>query len=145
MSNQNQNLSIPSFFSNDIDELFRNFLRPARWEGGAAQAPQIRLDVTEADGGYTVKAEIPGVRKEDIDVRIEGNQVSLSAEVNKQTEEKKEGRLIRAERYQGYVSRTFSLGAAVDASRATAKYENGVLELALPKRDAAEAKRLTVR
>lgn len=138
------NLSIPGFFTSDVDDLFRNFLRPARWENAPA-APQIKLDVTEADNGYTVKAEIPGVRKEDIDVRIEGNQVSLSAEVNKQTEEKKEGRLIRAERYTGYVSRTFALASHVDSSRATAKYENGVLELVLPKRESNSGQRLTVR
>lgn len=138
------NLSIPGFFTSDVDDLFRNFLRPARWENAPA-TPQIKLDVHEADNAYTVKAEIPGVRKEDIDVRIEGNQVSLSAEVNKQTEEKKEGRVIRSERYQGYVSRTFSLAANVDSSRATAKYENGVLELVLPKRDSNAAQRLTVR
>jgi HSP20 family protein len=140
------NLSVPSFFGTDpVDEVFRNFLRPLRWETVPGQAPQIKLDVTEADNAYTVKAEIPGVRKEDIDVRIEGNQVSLSAEVNKQSEEKKDGRVIRSERYQGYVSRTFSLGANVDSGRATAKYENGVLELVLPKRESNEAKRLTVR
>jgi len=140
------NLTVPNFFSPDpMDDLFRNFLRPLRWENMPAQVPQIKLDVTEADNTYTIKAEIPGVRKEDIDVRIEGNQVSLSAEVNKQSEEKKGGRVIRSERYQGYVSRTFSLGANVDQAKASAKYENGVLELVLPKRDSTEGKRLTVR
>lgn len=140
------NLSVPGFFNVDpFDDVFRGFLRPTRWDKMTEQAPQIKLDVSEADNTYTVKAEIPGVRKEDIDVRIEGNQVSLSAEVNKQSEEKKDGRVIRSERYQGYVSRTFSLGANVDQSRATAKYENGVLELVLPKRESTEAKRLTVR
>ena len=141
-----RNLTVPNFFSPDpMDEMFRNFLRPLRWENMPAQAPQIKLDVTEADNAYTVKAEIPGVRKEDIDVRIEGNLVSLSAEVNKQSEEKKDGRVIRSERYQGYVSRTFSLGANVDQAKASAKYENGVLELVLPKRESTEGKRLTVR
>jgi len=140
------NLSVPNFFSPDpMDEVFRNFLRPLRWDTAPAQAPHIKLDVSESENAYTVKAEIPGVRKEDIDVRIEGNQVSLSAEVNKQSEEKKDGRVIRSERYQGYVSRTFSLGANVDQGRASAKYENGVLELVLPKRESTEAKRLTVR
>jgi HSP20 family protein len=140
------NLSVPGFFNTDpFDDVFRGFLRPVRWDAMPEQTPQIKLDVSEADNSYTVKAEIPGVRKEDIDVRIEGNQVSLSAEVNKQSEEKKDGRVIRSERYQGYVSRTFSLGANVDSGRASAKYENGVLELVLPKRESTEAKRLTVR
>lgn len=139
------NLRLPDLFNVNPwdDNAWRNFLRPLRGEG--VEAPQIKLDVSESDTAYTVKAEIPGVRKEDIDVRIEGNQVSLSAEVNKQSEEKKDGRVIRSERYQGYVSRTFSLGANVDSGRASAKYENGVLELVLPKRESTEAKRLTVR
>jgi HSP20 family protein len=140
------NLSVPNFYAPDpMDELFHNFLRPLRWENFPAQAPQIKLDVTETDNIYTVKAEIPGVRKEDIDIRIEGNQVSLNAEVNKQSEEKKDGRVIRSERYHGFVSRTFSLGANVDQAKASAKYENGVLELVLPKRESTEGKRLTVR
>ena len=127
-----------------IDDTFRALMRPWRL-GTLDAAPRIKIDLAEKDGSYLVKAEIPGVRKEDIDVRIEGNQVSLSAEVNKQSEEKKGGRVIRSERYQGYVSRTFSLGANVDQAKASAKYENGVLELVLPKRDSTEGKRLTVR
>ena len=104
-------------------------------------APQIKLDVSETDKAYAVKAEIPGVRKEDIDVRVNGNQVTISAEVKEDKEEKKDGRVLRSERRDGYASRSFTLGSA---NAADAKYTNGVLELKLPKKAAAETKKLAV-
>jgi HSP20 family protein len=118
-------------------------LRPWR-EGRVEAAPQIKLDVSETDNEYTVTAEIPGVRKEDIDVRIDGNLVTLSAEVKKESEEKKEGRLLRSERQYGYASRSFTLASAVDDAKADAKYANGVLTLKLPKRAAESRKRLSI-
>lgn len=126
-----------------FDDMFRGFMRP--WRADLAQrAPQIKLDVSETDAEYTVKAEIAGVKKEDIDVRIEGNQVTIGAEVKKDTEEKKDGRVLRSERQYGYASRSFTLASAVDEAGATAKYQDGVLELTLPKAKTASAKRLQV-
>lgn len=84
------------------------------------------------------------MRKEDIDVRIEGNLVTISAEVKKDKEEKKDGRVLRAEREYGYASRSFTLASAVDDSKADAKYSNGVLELVLPKKASASTKRLNI-
>jgi HSP20 family protein len=126
-----------------FDDAFRGFLRPWKFER-SVQAPQIKIDLTEHDADYAVKAEIPGVRKEDIDVRIDGNRVTISAEVKKEKEEKDGGRVLRSEREYGYASRTFTLGSAVDDGKADAKYSNGVLELVLPKKAAASTKRLTV-
>ena len=126
---------LPSLFSTDpftLDDAFRNFMRPFRWEP-ALDTPQIKMDVTENEGSYVVKAEIPGVRKEDIHVEIDGPQVMVTAEVKKDVEEKKEGRLIRSERSYGFASRVFSLGFEIDREKAVAKYENGVLTLTLPK------------
>ena len=91
-----------------------------------------------------MKAEIPGVRKEDIDVRVDGNTVTISAEVKKEKEEKKEGRLLRRERQEGYASRSFTLACPVNEAEAEAKYENGVLSLTLPKKAATSKKRLSV-
>lgn len=127
-----------------FDDVFRGFLRPMRWDVPGASTPQIKVDVTEDPAGYVVKAEIPGVRKEDIDVRIDGPQVSISAEVKKQTEEKEDGRVLRSERYYGYVSRAFSLGTDVDQAGAVAKYQDGVLELRLPKKPNTESRKLAV-
>ena len=85
-----------------MDAMFRNMLRPWRAEL-AERAPQIKLDVHESDASYTVKAEVPGVKKDDIDVRIDGSQVTISAEVKKDQEEKKDGRVIRSETDRGVV------------------------------------------
>jgi HSP20 family protein len=126
-----------------MDEMFRQMLRPWRMEG-AERAPQIKLDVHENDASYTVKAEVPGVSKDDIDVRIEGNRVTLSAEVKKETEEKKEGRVLRSERRYGYASRSFTLGCEVDEAKAEARYKDGILELTLPKRAKTSSKRLPI-
>ncbi|MFO1219175.1 MAG: Hsp20/alpha crystallin family protein [Burkholderiaceae bacterium] len=138
-------LRIKDFFS-DLDPFestFRQMMRPWR-DAKLEAAPQIKLDVSESDADYTVTAEIPGVRKEDIDVRIDGNLVTLSAEVKKDSEEKKNGRVLRSERQYGYASRSFTLGSAVDDGKADAKYANGVLTLKLPKRAAETRKRLTI-
>ena len=100
----------------------------------AERAPQIKLDVHESDASYTVKAEVPGVSKDDIDVRIEGNRVTLSAEVKKDKEEKKDGRVLRSERQYGYASRSFTLACDVDEAKAEARYKDGILELSCRRR-----------
>ena len=90
-------------------------------------APEIKMDVSEDEKGYRVKAEIPGVKKEDIKVSIDGNQVSIGAEVKKETEEKKGETVIRSERYYGNQFRAFTLPQDIDQSKAEAKYEDGLL------------------
>jgi HSP20 family protein len=106
--------------------------------------PQIRIDVAEDEQAYTVKAEIPGVKKEDISVSLDGNQVTISAEVKKEKEEKKGERTLRTERYYGSVARSFALDYDVDEAKAAAKYEDGVLKLTLPKKSTAAVKKLPV-
>jgi HSP20 family protein len=137
---------LPSLFGTEptFDEAFRSFMRPFRWEPMPETAPVIKMDVTELEGSYTVKAEIPGVKKEDIHVEIDGPQVMISAEVKKDVEEKKEGRLLRSERSYGYASRVFSLGFEVDRAKAVAKYEDGVLTLTLPKLMSAHVEPLKI-
>lgn len=126
-----------------FEDAFRRMLGP--WRSDTAErAPQIKVDLHESDGSYTLKAEVPGVRKEDIDVRIDGNQVSISAEVKKESEEKKGGRVLRSERHYGYASRSLWLDKPVDEAKSQAKYSNGVLELTLPKKTEASTKRLAI-
>jgi HSP20 family protein len=108
------------------------------------RAVQFKMDVKEDGNNYLVHAEIPGVRKEDIHVAIDGNQVTVSAEVKRQSEEKQGERVLRSERYFGKVARAFTLGSEVDSNAAQAKYTDGVLELTLPKKSAVSAKTLTV-
>ena len=96
--------------------------------------PEIKMDVAEDDKAYHVKAEVPGVKKEDIHVSVEGNQVSITAEVKKEKEEKKGETVLRSERYYGMQSRSFTLMHDVDQDKAEAKYQDGVLDLTLPKK-----------
>ena len=127
----------------DLDDLFKGFmLRPVQLE---QQVPQIKMDVKENDGTYVVRADIPGVKKEDIKVNVDGNVVSISAEVKQEKEEKEGGRVIRSERFRGEVSRSFSLGQDVDEGAAQAKYTDGVLELTLPKKSGARQNKIVVR
>ena len=127
-----------------LDELFRGFFKPVRFEGAPAPVT-IKMDVSETERGYVVQAEMPGVKKEDIDVAIEGNQVTITAEV-KQAWEKKEGdRMLRNERYFGNIYRSFTLPVELDESACEATYDNGVLELKLVRKAAAPGKRLAIR
>lgn len=126
-----------------FDDFFRGFMRPWKAEF-AERAPQIKVDVDEDDGGYSVKAEIPGVRKEDIDVRVDGKMLTISAEVKKDTEEKKNGRVLRSERQYGFASRSLMLASDVESGRAEAQYENGVLKLRLPKKAGGSTQKVAI-
>ncbi len=105
---------------------------------------QARMDVTEDDGAYNVRAEIPGVSKDDISVTIDGNQVAISAEVKHSHEDKQGEKVLRSERFYGKVYRAFSLARDVDEASAQAKYNEGVLELRLPKKAVVSAKKLSI-
>jgi len=131
-----------------FDDFFKDFapafyVRPLH--GDALPEPsQIKIDVKEDDAAYTVHAEVPGVPKEDINVSIDGNVVSLRAEV-RQHDQKKDGeKLLRSERYYGAVARSFQLPVEVDAAQAKARYDNGVLTLTLPKKQGNKTQRLAI-
>jgi HSP20 family protein len=126
-----------------FESVFRNMMRPWRGEAGAG-TPQIRVDVHEDDKAYTVKADIPGVKREDIDVRIDGNLVTLSAEVKRESEEKKDGRVLRSERQYGYASRSFALAQDVQENEVEARYTDGVLTLRLPKKAQSGARKIRI-
>jgi HSP20 family protein len=137
------NLSRYRGYGEGLDDLFRGFLMsPVRLDGQPEL--QIKIDVSEDEKAYTVHAEIPGVNKEDIQVGVDGNQVSISAEIKNVSEVKEGSRVLRSERYFGSVSRAFSLAQDVDASTVSAKYANGVLELVLPKRTVARSTRIRI-
>jgi HSP20 family protein len=128
-----------------LDEFFRGFfVRPVEFGGGNADVPGIKIDVKAHDNQYLVHAELPGVKKEDIHVDIDGSVVSISAE-RKQEKEIRDGeRVLRTERFFGKVSRSFDLGTDLDEAIASAKYNDGVLELTLPKKAASPNKRLQI-
>ncbi|MFM9885765.1 MAG: Hsp20/alpha crystallin family protein [Burkholderiales bacterium] len=130
-------------FDDSFDDLLRRFGRSPTTRHDEAVA--IAVDVSEDDKAYTVKAEIPGVKKEDIGVSVDGNQVTIQAEVKKEKEEKEGGKVLRSERYYGAMYRSFTLPMDVDQAKADAQYADGVLQLVLPKKVGAGVKKLEVR
>jgi len=132
---------------NPFDELFNEFskgfwVKPLAFPAGTEVS--IKVDVKEDDKSYTVRADVPGVKKEDIQVDVEGNMVSLRAEAKQEKEEKKGEKVIYSERSYGMASRSFSLPTEVDEKGAKAEYKDGVLTLMLPKKANGGGKRITV-
>lgn len=127
-----------------LDDFFRGFfVRPVEM-GNLPEAPSIKIDVKEQERVFVVHAEMPGIRKEDIHVVIDGPTVSISAERQQEKDVKEGERVLRTERYFGKVSRGFQLGQDIDDAAASAKFTDGVLELTLPKKAATQSKRLAI-
>src|SRR5512134_3467057 len=132
---------------NPFEDLFKDFgkgfwVKP--YPFAAETSVEMKIDVKEDEKSFTVKADIPGVKKEDIQVDIEEDRISLRAEVKQEKEEKKDEKVVYSERSYGMVSRSFSLPAEVDAKGAKAEYKDGVLNLTLPKRGNGSAKRIAI-
>jgi HSP20 family protein len=139
-------LNTPVRYNDPIDEFFAGFFRPVTTNGRSAANGQndIRIDVREDDKSYTVEAVVPGVKKEDISVDIDGNEISISAEVKNEKEVKEGERVLRTERFYGKTSRRFALAHEVDEAAAEARYEDGVLKLYLPKKASSSVRKLTI-
>ena len=128
-----------------FDDLMKGYwVRPMQWPKDLPDMQSIRMDMKESDSAYTIHAEMPGVRKEDIRVSMEGNRVSITAEVKKDSEEKEGEKVLRSERYYGEVSRQFMLEHEVDESGADARFSDGVLELVLPKKAMTAKRKLEI-
>jgi len=131
-------------FNDNFDTALRRFFAPVQADADPAGL-KMRIDVSESDKAYAVKADIPGVRKEDISVRIDGNVVQIDAHVQREKEERGDGnKVLRRERSWGTVSRTFSLADDIDDQKVEAKYADGVLSLQLPKKMVDTSRRITV-
>ena len=133
-------------FNDLVDDLFKGFLvRPVAYENGRSDAlPRMKVDVAEKNGAYLVTAELPGVKKDDIQVSIDGAQVTLTAEVKREKEASQDERVLHAERVYGKLSRSFTLPQELDEAKAEARFKDGVLELTLPKKAAAQRKQVTI-
>ena len=132
-------------FNDLVDDLFKGFLvRPVSYDGRAEALPRVKVDVAEKNGAYTVTAELPGVKKEDIQVSIDGAEVTLTAEVKREREVTQDERVLHTERTFGKVTRSFALPQEVDEAKAEAKFRDGILELPLPKKAAAQRKQVTI-
>jgi HSP20 family protein len=136
-------VSYDPFLDTGMDELFRGFFKPVRMEGPRTPIT-IKMDVKESDDGYVVHAEMPGVKKENINVDIEGNQVTIGAEVKREWEKKEGEKMLRSERYYGNIYRSFTLPHELDEAKCVAKYDGGVLELKLVKKAGVAGKKLPV-
>lgn len=128
---------------NDLDDLFKGFERPVRhnYESGAL-VPAV--DITENDHEYLVKAELPGVRKEDLDLTIHDGMLTINAETTYENKEKENGRIIRQERHYGKFVRSMRLGNEVDVNKVKADYKDGILTLKMPKTEAVKPKKIDV-
>jgi HSP20 family protein len=125
-----------------IEDIFRGLsLRPGWRELDVM--PEIRIDVTEDEKSYKVSADMPGMKKEDINVSVEGRQVEISAETKHKIEKKTESCLY-SERTEGRVFRSFTLPQEVESKKVVAKYDNGVLNLTLPKQANGKGSRIAV-
>ena len=131
-------------FDDRLEGLVRGFFRAVPTAGNGSNAIQIKVDVSEDDKAYTVHAEIPGAKKDNINVAIDGNHVAITAEVKREREVKEGVRVLRSELYTGRAYRSFVLGQEVDDATADARYADGVLELVLPKKAAQSARKLTI-
>jgi HSP20 family protein len=137
------NAARQNLFTDPFDSLLRGFLvRPFPLENESAS--QFPMDVTENEIAYRVRADLPGVRKEDIAVSVDGNTVTISAEVRADREGQSADRVLRSERYVGKLARSFTLGQDIERDGAEARYVDGVLELVLPKKSAAQRRRIVV-
>jgi len=130
-------------FTEPFEDLFRQMFKPVRFELEGLPK-DIRVDVQESDAAYTVKADLPGARKDDVRVEIDGALVTISAEAREEKEVKDQGKVIRSERYHGSLQRSFSLGHEIDEAAATAKFADGTLDLMLPKKATSAVKTLAI-
>lgn len=124
-----------------LDAMVNDWLtqRPA-----TPRVTRARLDVSERDDRYEVRAELPGASRDAIAVDIDGARVSISASAKAAAEQKDGEKLLYSERRHESFERSFELPQAVNADAAQAKFEDGVLTLTLPKKDAPKARRLTI-
>ena len=137
-------VSYDPFTDTGMDELFRGFFAPVRVEGPRAPVT-IKMDVTESGDGYMIHAEMPGVKREDINVEIEGKQVTITAETKHEWQKKEGDKVLRSERYFGNIYRSFTLPVELNEALSEAKYEKGVLELKLVRKAPLGGKKLAVK
>jgi HSP20 family protein len=133
-------------WNDDFDNLFEGFFRPMRImdEEAAGTGLAPRLDVIEREDEFLVKAELPGVKKDDIEVSLEDGVLTITAETKSETEEKEGERVIRQERRYGKYLRSLRLGKEIDERKVKAAYKDGVLELTLPKAEEVKPKKISV-
>ena len=125
----------------ELNRLF-DFALPTR-DTGLFGGWSPALDVYDEKDNFVVKAELPGLKKEDIDINVHNGVLTISGE-RKHEAEKKEGQTFRSERYFGRFQRSVTLPAAVDLGKVSASYKDGVLTIDLPKAEEAKPKQIAI-
>ncbi len=128
---------------NDMDSMFDEW-RPGQVRNGDGNAWAPAVDVTETENEYHVVADLPGVKREDLDVSIHDGVLTINAETKYEKEDREEGRLLRQERRYGKFVRSMRVGNDVDAEHIKAEYKDGVLDLRLPKHEQVKPKKIDV-
>jgi HSP20 family protein len=132
-------------FNDEFGNLFEGFFQPLRWaEEEASEGMVPRMDVVERENEFVVKTEMPGVKKDDIEISLENGVLTISAETKSETEAKEGERVIRQERRYGKYLRSLRLGKEIDEKKVRANYRDGILELTLPKAEEVKPKKITV-
>ncbi|WP_298135473.1 Hsp20/alpha crystallin family protein [Acidiferrobacter sp.] len=132
--------------NDELDNLLEGFFRPLhrRADAGPATGTVPAMDVMERDNEYVIRMDMPGVKREDIDITLAEGVLTVTGEVRRQHQEKAGDRVIREERCYGKISRSVRLGSHIDDKKVAANYKDGVLELTLPKADEMKPKKITV-
>lgn len=134
----------PALFGNLLDTMLEEFVTSQNQAGRDSSAVSPRIDVIETSSGYEVTADLPGVAKNDVKVSVDGQRVTIEAEVRRETERKEGETVMHAERIVRNYARSFELPHEVDDAQAVARLEHGVLTLTLPKKQAAQSRLLTI-
>jgi HSP20 family protein len=129
----------------DFDDLMGGWFRSPAVLRREETAKMPAIDVSENEGAYLVKAELPGVAREDLNVTINDGVLTINAERKEEKKDEKDGRVIRQERYYGKFVRSLRLGSDIDEGRIEAEYENGVLNLSLPKTAEVKPRKVDVK
>ena len=133
---------MPSIFGENLfNDEWMNFGFPEVDKAlyGKHASHEMKTDVKETDSGYEVDIDLPGFKKDEINVQLDNGYLSISAAKGLDKEEKnKEGKYIRKERYAGAMSRSFYVGDALTQEDIKAKYESGILRLSIPKKEAKQ-------
>ena len=121
----------------DFDrDFFRGFGRPERMLYGKNAARMMKTDVKETEDGYELAVDLPGMKKEEIHLDLQNGYLTISTEKNMENKDEKHGKLLRQERYTGTMQRSFYVGENITEEDVKAKYEDGVLRVDLPKKEA---------
>lgn len=144
-TNRNSALTPWRLWDDNFDNVMERFLQPPRLlDEEMAGSLTPRMDVVERDSEFVIRTDLPGIRKEDINVTLEDGVLTIRGESKEETDEKENGHVIRQERRNGKYTRSLRLATPIDEKNVKAAYKDGVLELTLPKVEEAKPKKITV-